>query len=137
MGIVGCGSIAKFHASKLKALGVEQLAYYDKDNVKSEVFSEIYGGKKYNNIDSLLQDVDAVYICSPPSSHFEAVKSACDYKRPIFLEKPVAHNLEAGIKISEVVKELPGLYGVLIVSLIIITVFHFISLWLPNLAFDK
>ncbi|MFC1884502.1 Gfo/Idh/MocA family protein [Thermodesulfobacteriota bacterium] len=107
IGVVGCGLIAKLHVSKLKELGVRIAGYYDIDPCRAKNFSDLYGGEVFLDLISLFEKgkPDAVYILTPPSEHIHGVAKACKYKTPIFLEKPIAHNLEDAKEIMNRVKE--------------------------------
>lgn len=83
IGVIGYGYWGKNQARVLDELGVLQ-GVYDTDLKSSD--------DKYNfypSFDQLLEDVDAVIICTPAESHFEIAKKALK-KVDILVEKPLA-----------------------------------------------
>ena len=61
----------------------------------------------YKNIEKLLNErrIDGIVLCTPHSSHEEQIKNLVKYKKPIFVEKPLALNTKSAKKIIEICKE--------------------------------
>lgn len=76
--IVGLGSIGKRHQKNLELLKHKTIPYHRDDNLK-----QILDKNK----------PDGVFVCNPTSLHLPAAMIAAEAGYPIFLEKPVSHNL--------------------------------------------
>ena len=76
--IVGLGSIGKRHKQNLEQLGDEVIPCHRDDDLKQILSS---------------RRPDGVLICSPTSSHLNDATIALKHKLPVFIEKPLSHNL--------------------------------------------
>lgn len=66
-------------------------AVYSRDNKKAEAFALNNGAAKfYSDLEKMLCDenIDAVYIASPNSCHFEQAKMCLEYDKHVICEKP-------------------------------------------------
>ena len=93
VGVVGLGAVGRNHAKILKSLGAEVAAYDVRVDAARQVSSEL--GLEYcSSLDALLRRVDAVYVCTPPFTHREVIKRACEEGKHIFCEKPLCVTVE-------------------------------------------
>lgn len=90
IGVVGAGRIAQRfvpeseYVSYVKVQGV-----YDVDRDVASAFSKKYHIKSiYNDYNSLIEDVDAVYIATPHLTHYELCKQALLKSRHVLCETP-------------------------------------------------
>ena len=88
--IVGLGSIGKRHEKNLKALGYETIPSHREDNLKKILDQH---------------RPDGVFICNPTSLHLPVAMIAAESGYPIFLEKPVSHNLKGIDKLIQKIKQ--------------------------------
>lgn len=90
VGVVGVGHLGKLHAKlytqveKAKLVGV-----FDLDSKKSEAVAKEFECKKYDSIEALFKDVDAINIVTPTTSHHEIAIQALQNNKHVFIEKPV------------------------------------------------
>ncbi|MDR0554682.1 MAG: Gfo/Idh/MocA family oxidoreductase [Treponema sp.] len=97
-GIVGCGGIAEGkHLPSLKNLeDVEVVAFADIIPERAEKLNKIYAagkGKVFNNHKDLIkEDLDAVLVLTPNSSHAEISIAALKSGKHVLCEKPMAKN---------------------------------------------
>ena len=93
--IIGAGWIAAEHAAILRRLdGVELTAVCDIDEQRAR---ELAGsGAVYTDWRELLEreTPDAVWVCTPPRLHREAAVEALERGIHVYLEKPVARDLD-------------------------------------------
>jgi len=97
VGIVGAGWIAKEHHRILGSLaGAEVVAVCDVDRERAEALASGTGARVYVDWQDLLdrEDLAALVVCTPPLAHREPAIAALDRGLPVFLEKPIARNLE-------------------------------------------
>jgi len=93
IGVVGLGSIGMRHAKNLIDLG-QKVIGCDADKKKGEELIE-YGGE-YSFSPDKLKDCRAIVVCVPSEAH----STMFDYfeKKPIFMEKPIATEMEDSLK---------------------------------------
>ena len=51
------------------------------------------------------EDLDAGYICTPPFAHGDQELAACERQIPIFVEKPIATQMETADQINRAIQE--------------------------------
>jgi predicted dehydrogenase/aryl-alcohol dehydrogenase-like predicted oxidoreductase len=95
-GIIGCGGIAAKFAKGLAATDTgELLAAGSRTKDKAEAFAEKHGAARaYGSYENLLadDDVQAVYIATPHTSHAEWTVKSAEAGKHILCEKPLAVN---------------------------------------------
>jgi len=93
--VVGAGSIGQRHIRNLETLGVGTMAVCDINQDKLEKVKQTYQVEVFDNLSSALEEQrDAVFICTPSSSHIEIALRVAQKNIPLFIEKPLADNLE-------------------------------------------
>ncbi len=99
--VIGCGGIAsEAHIPNCFAIpDVELVALCDRNAEKLTTASEKFGisaGNAYTDVESLCKrdDIDAVLICTPASTHAEVALKAAKAGKHAFVEKPLAANIE-------------------------------------------
>lgn len=106
VGMIGAGGIARTHAGYLGAMEeVRVAAVIDPVADRAAALAGDCGARVYDRLDTLLDDVDAVYVCSPPMAHREQVEAAAAAGKHVYLEKPIATTLEEGRAIAAVLSE--------------------------------
>ncbi|MBU1085638.1 MAG: Gfo/Idh/MocA family oxidoreductase [Candidatus Beckwithbacteria bacterium] len=88
--IVGLGSIGKRHQKNLEVLGHEVVPCHQDDNLE-----QILDKNK----------PDGVLICNPTSLHIPTAIVVANAGYPMFLEKPVSHNLKGLDKLIQIIKQ--------------------------------
>jgi len=104
-GIIGCGSIADFHALAIHASPLATLqAVYGRDEQKAMSFAEKHYCQAYSNLEEMLSDpeIQIVTIATPSGAHLEPVTLAAKAGKHIICEKPLEVTLERTRKIIEV-----------------------------------
>ena len=102
LGIIGLGYIGKLHmrhSLKLPNVNLVGVADFSK---KAQREAKNAGVKKiFSNYEQLLQepDIDAVIISLPTHLHLQCTQQAAEAGKNIFLEKPIARNVEEGKQI--------------------------------------
>lgn len=89
---VGSGNIAKSTANSIKKGNHAITAVYGRNAEKVEKFAKKYNAKAYTDYDEAVKsdEVDAVYIATPHTSHLDYAKRAMELGKPVLCEKPVA-----------------------------------------------
>ena len=88
---IGSGSIAASTARSILKGNHEITVVYSRSFDKAQAFAKKFGGKAVETIDELLScdNIDAVYIATPHTSHVEYAVAALKKRIPVLCEKPV------------------------------------------------
>jgi predicted dehydrogenase len=94
-GIIGCGDVTEVKSGPglQKADGSDLVAVMRRDGAKARDYAERHGVPRWtDDADALIGDdeVDAVYIATPPDSHLEYTRRVAEAGKPVYVEKPMA-----------------------------------------------
>lgn len=106
--IIGCGSIADFHARAISQVkGAKLVAVCDANYDVATALATKWQAKAYKSYEHLLQnaDVDVVNICTPSGLHAKQALKALDAGKNIMVEKPLGLNIQECDAIIESVKQ--------------------------------
>lgn len=95
IGLIGLGHLGKIHLKCIRE--IEEIHFqgiYDVDIEIAKELSAQYQIPAYISYETLLDDIDAIVIVTPTTSHFELAKRAIEKGRHCFIEKPVTSTLE-------------------------------------------
>jgi len=108
LGFIGCGGIARLHASRLRQLArsVRVTATADVDGKAADAFALDFGGRDvaaFTDYGDLLKSgkVDAVMVCTPTYLHAAPVIAAARAGVHVFCEKPMALKLGDAHRMAE------------------------------------
>lgn len=107
LGFIGTGGMAGAHMQNLKTFDdVEFTAMCDIVEGKAAARAKEYGGTPYTDFGKMFdkEELDAVYICTPPFAHGDQERLACEKGIAMFIEKPIAVRLEQAIIINDQVQ---------------------------------
>ena len=93
-GILGTGSIAKAFAEALLETEGELVAVASNKASRAEEFSNPYNCKPIKGYENLisLSEVDAIYVATPHTSHFELTAECLRQRKAVLCEKPMTIN---------------------------------------------
>lgn len=106
-GIIGCGFIARKHATAIENIpGAQLVAVSDKVEERMEPYVEEFGATPYIDFSEMLkkEDIDIVSICTPSGLHAPLAIEIAKAKKHIIIEKPIAMKLEEADQIVEAAK---------------------------------
>ena len=121
--IVGCGFIGGVHSMVLRGLqraGVvadRVVAVCDRDINRARVFGESHGAPLATaDPAEAIAACDAVWICTPTSTHLELVTEAARHGAAVYCEKPLAPSLREAEALAEVARsgDLPFQVGLVL-----------------------
>ena len=101
--VIGTGTIGQEHMRVATLLGRAQIyGIYDTQKHSMDIAEANFAGYsdkslvRYLDLESACNDpaVDALFICTPNYTHFEILQTAIESGKPIFLEKPMATDLQ-------------------------------------------
>ncbi|MFZ1703357.1 MAG: Gfo/Idh/MocA family oxidoreductase [Saprospiraceae bacterium] len=105
IGLFGVGHLGKIHLKCLQETGFQLIGFYDPDDTAAAFVENTHHIKRYFDIESLLNDCDAVNIVSPTLYHYDIAVKACQHKKHVFIEKPVTETVEQARHLMELAEE--------------------------------
>ena len=103
--IVGCGDIAKAHASSLQQKSKRVDLYFaSRTREKAAQYAEAYGGlDAFGSYQAAAEDprVDSLLFCTPHSLHRENAEMAASCGKNILMEKPIATTVDDAIAMQK------------------------------------
>jgi predicted dehydrogenase len=111
-GIIGCGEVTETRNGPAfnNVARSSLVAVMRRNGGKAEDYARRHGvGKWYTNAAELMdnEDINAIYIATPPSSHMDYAIEALNKGFDVYLEKPVTLNTEQAREIANVLKQHP------------------------------
>ena len=96
-GIIGVGDVCEVKSGPAfqKCNGSKLVAVMRRTGALAKDFAERHGVQKwYDDVDALLgdDDINCVYIATPPGSHLEIAVKVAEAGKPAYVEKPLARN---------------------------------------------
>lgn len=109
-GFIGCGEVTKYKSGPAfqKIEGSEVVAVMSRKLDKAKAYAKERGiSKWYDDAQQLIDDddVNAVYIATPPSSHATYAIMAMKAGKPVYIEKPMAVTYEDCARIIRISRE--------------------------------
>jgi predicted dehydrogenase len=108
IGFVGIGWIAGTHMDALSQLeDAQPVAFCDLDSGRAERAAARFGGRAYTDWRAMLdaEPLDALYICLPPHGHDGVEIEAAQRGIHLFIEKPVARDLDYARRVEEAIQK--------------------------------
>jgi len=115
LGIVGAGSFSMFSvAAFLQNPGISVAGVFDVDGDRSRAFASKYDTRIIGSMDEMLRDddIDIIYISTPPILHYEQSKSALLAGKHVICEKPAALDPAHAVELYEMAERKGLLYVV-------------------------
>lgn len=95
VGVLGAGHLGKIHLRLLNESNKYNLVgFYDPDEINGKKVADEFGYTFYDNINTLIDDVDVIDIVTPTLSHYDCAKKAMEKGRHVFIEKPITNTLQ-------------------------------------------
>ncbi len=109
IGLIGCGHISDTHIrSWKKAKYGDVYAVFDVYEEAAKKKANKYNiAKVFTSLDDIIQECDALDICTPPHTHFDIVMQIIQAGKHFIVEKPLVTTVEEWEKIKEALKGSP------------------------------
>lgn len=109
-GFIGCGDVTEVKSGPAfnKIKGSEVVAVMRRDSQKAQDYALRHGiAKWYDNATHLINDeeVNAIYIATPPSTHAKYAIEAMRAGKPVYVEKPMATTYDECLEMNRISKE--------------------------------
>lgn len=110
VGIIGCGHLGKLHLKNIKEIESEKgniklTGIFDIDPKVTEELSSKYNVPSFKSYDELLSNINALFIITPTSTHFELAKESIKRNIHTFIEKPVTESTEEAEELENLKKK--------------------------------
>ena len=106
VGVFGTGHLGKFHLNNWKLIPeAEIVGFFDPSDTTAAEVEEKYLIKRYTDARQLFDVCDAADIIAPTPFHFSLCEMAIRKGKHVFVEKPLANNMEEARTILKLVKE--------------------------------
>lgn len=89
--VCGFGSIGKKHAYNASKMGHCVSVWRSRSGLIDEIVES--GFRAASDLRGAVVEADIVVIATSTDKHLEVLKSALQHKKPVYLEKPVSHNM--------------------------------------------
>ena len=104
-GVFGAGHLGKIHLRLLNESDrYEFVGFYDPDKKNAQILSKEKGYTYYDTPEALVKAVDMVDIVTPTLSHHEMAMLSLKNGNHIFIEKPIANNVDEANEITAFAK---------------------------------
>ncbi len=106
VGVIGVGHLGEHHARIYSGLPqAELIGIYDSDIEKAKVKAEKYNTSHFEELNRFLQQVEAVSLVVPTSSHYEVAKKVLNQGIHILIEKPITETVEQAEKLIQIARK--------------------------------
>jgi predicted dehydrogenase len=106
--VLGYGHLGKWHCQKVAAHAdvAEFIAIVEKFPAGQEAARTNHPGVRVvEDIKDVINDIDAAFVVTPTSTHFELVKYLLENNKHVFCEKPVCSNDDEAKKLQEIASD--------------------------------
>lgn len=103
--VIGYGHLGKWHCQKVEAhhAVADFVAIIEKFPSGQEAARANHPGVRIlSDIKEIINDIDAAFVVTPTSTHFELVKFLLDNHKHVFCEKPVCSNDDEANKLKQI-----------------------------------
>ena len=102
IGIIGAGGVGSIHAANLaKDPRVTLQGFFDSETSRAQAMAARFDSAHARSLDELLNKSDAVFVCTPNTTHEEVATQVLDAGKHVFCEKPFALNLESATRLRD------------------------------------
>ncbi len=106
LGVIGTGHLGKLHIKMLKnAQNGNFIGIYDSNAEQANLACVEYNVNVFEDLDSLIQNVDAVSVAATTSAHYEICKKCLSAGIHVFVEKPITTTIEEAGELIKIASE--------------------------------
>ncbi len=106
IGVIGTGHLGAIHTRLWKNNPhIELVGVFDLEKEKSKKVASEFGCLSFNDLDSLLENVNAVTIATTTTSHFEISKKCIYNNIHCLIEKPITQIYTEAVELIKIAKE--------------------------------
>jgi myo-inositol 2-dehydrogenase / D-chiro-inositol 1-dehydrogenase len=102
IGIIGAGGVGSIHAAILaKDSRVVIQSFFDVEKARAQATAARFGAQSARSLEELFDACDAVYVCTPNTTHEEVALRGMEAGKHVFCEKPFALNLPSATNLRD------------------------------------
>ena len=106
IGVIGVGHLGQHHVKHFCSInGINFLGLFDTNTNQANAISKKFKVKAFENIDNLIDSVDAVSIVTPTTYHASVAEKCIKKKKHVFIEKPITSTIEEADKLLALAKK--------------------------------
>lgn len=107
VGIAGSGFMARTHAQEYAEMNIEVIGVGSSSKSEKFIKEADFDAKAYADIEHMCRDgnIDYLDICTPTHTHLDLVRMAAKTNTDVFIEKPIAGDLNEANEIIDLVEE--------------------------------
>ena len=106
IGVIGVGHLGQHHVKHYKTLdNVELIGVFDIDRERSLEISKKFEVKVFDNLNSILEEVDALSIVTNTEYHYKIAEKCLKSKKHVFIEKPITAMIEEADKLLSMAEQ--------------------------------
>ncbi len=106
VGVIGVGHLGEHHTRIYSELPrAELVGIYDADLEKARSKAEKYKTAHFEELDHLIQKVEAISLVVPTSSHYEVAKKVLNQGIHILIEKPITETVQQAEELIRIAKQ--------------------------------
>jgi predicted dehydrogenase len=107
VGVLGAGHLGKIHIRLLLELSdkYDFIGFFDPSDENASSAMENFGVKRFEDLESLLDEVDCIDIVTPTITHFELASKALRKSKHVFIEKPVTQTVDEAKTLTNLAHE--------------------------------
>ena len=115
VGVVGLGRWARvLTRAARRGQRLEVVAGYSRSPDKREAFAREFGCRVVERYEDLLEDptIEGVMVTTPNDAHAEPILQALAAGKHVYVDKPIAHTVEEGLRIAQAVERSDRVFAV-------------------------
>ena len=106
IGVIGVGHLGQHHVKHYKTLdNVELVGVFDINRERSSEISKKFDVKVFDDLNSILEEVDALSIVTNTEYHFKIAEKCLKNKKHVFIEKPITAVVEEADKLISMAEQ--------------------------------
>lgn len=106
VGVLGAGHLGKIHIQQWQEIEeVELVGFFDPDDTQAATTISQYQVPRYTDLEELIAACDAIDVVAPTTTHYDLAKKCLLAGKHLFIEKPLASNLDQGKELVKLVDE--------------------------------
>ncbi len=103
LGLVGTGHMGQYHVNVVVGLNeYKVVGIHDVDPARSEEIGKRFGVNSYDNLDRLIDAVDALVIAVPTVFHYDTALRCLNAGKHVLVEKPMTQSVEQARKLVDI-----------------------------------
>jgi len=94
IGVIGTGHLGKLHAKMFSQIeSSELIGVFDLNFEESKLTAQEFGTAAFENLNDLLENIDAASVAATTSAHYKLVKQCLEKGIHVFVEKPITSTI--------------------------------------------